>query len=52
MWNGLLVRKDFWEARPQQDFVRGIKEQPGVPDARPPQDNYFVGPYTVTREEL
>lgn len=26
MWNGLIVRKDFWEPRHPQDFIPSIKE--------------------------
>lgn len=26
MWNGMIVRKDFWEPRHPQDFLPSIKE--------------------------
>ncbi len=35
MWNGLIVRKESWEARHPQDFVRGVADYMVVPEARP-----------------
>lgn len=32
MWNGMIVRKDFWEPRHPQDFI------PAVPEAAAPLD--------------
>jgi hypothetical protein len=26
-WDGFLVRKDFWEPRQPQDFVRGLRDK-------------------------
>lgn len=34
MWNGLVVRKDFWEPRHPQDFIPAIRERPAPIDAR------------------
>lgn len=34
-WDGAMVCRKDWEVRPPQDFVRGIKEQAGVPYSRP-----------------
>lgn len=34
-WNNLVVRRQSWEPRHPQDFVRGVKDLPGVHLARP-----------------
>ena len=34
MWNGLIVRKDFWEPRQPQDFIPAIRERPAPTDVR------------------
>lgn len=34
-WNGLIVGKDEWEPRHPQEFVRGIRENIAVKQARP-----------------
>lgn len=36
-WDGLLVKKEFWEPRHPQDFVRGKADKQTVADARPDQ---------------
>lgn len=36
-WTGLIVGKDEWEPRHPQEFVRGIREDIAVRDARPKQ---------------
>lgn len=42
-WNGLLVcQYPCWEARNQQEFVRGIPDDPTVENARPEAGNVFV----------
>ena len=49
-WNGLLVYKEYAEARHPQDFLRPRREKFGVPDARPEraiEDETFVGPLIV-----
>ena len=38
-WNGLLVRKDLWEPRHPQDFVRASTDDQSVDIARPEQDD-------------
>lgn len=43
-WNGLIVDDLVYEPRQPQDFVKGVKDQQGVPDARPLPPNQFVGP--------
>lgn len=30
-WDGYLVRKDFWEQRQPQDFVRGRRDKISIP---------------------
>lgn len=40
-WNGAMVRRESWEARHPQDFVRGRPEHPkGSP--RPEQPDTFI----------
>lgn len=51
-WTGKIVRKESWEARHPQDFIRAIEDSPGVRDARPPQEEWFVGTNEVTPESL
>lgn len=53
-WNGLLVRKEDWEERQPQDFVRGIPDEKPVKDVRPETEDVFVGLYgqPVTIEDL
>jgi hypothetical protein len=36
-WNNYIVRKDFWEPRNAQDFVRGRRDEQASPDPRPRQ---------------
>jgi len=37
-WNNAVVRWESWEPRNEQDFLRGIKDEPAVPLARPRGD--------------
>jgi len=39
MWNGLIVRKDFWEPRHPQDFIPSIPERPGPKEVRMDQED-------------
>lgn len=41
-WDGLQVCKNCWEPRHPQDFVKGVKDDPSVPVARPDQDPTFT----------
>lgn len=41
-WNNLIVREQSWEIRQPQDFVRGVKDDQTVQEARPRQVNVFV----------
>lgn len=34
-WDNLYVCKDDWEPRHEQDFLRGVKDDPSVPFTRP-----------------
>lgn len=36
-WDGLRVCADDWEIRHEQDFLRGVKDDPHVPYTRPDQ---------------
>lgn len=33
-WDGYLVRKDFWEPRQPQDFVRGRRDKIAAPPSQ------------------
>ena len=41
-WQGLIVRKEVFEARQPQDFVRGVNDIQTVPFPRPRQTNTFI----------
>lgn len=44
-WDGLITCPDDWEMRHPQDFIRGVKDDPSVPFARPePPDNFDAAP--------
>ena len=51
-WNNLIVRRESWEPRQPQDFVRGKKDQPGVRDARPRPADYFLSTNEVSPSDL
>lgn len=51
-WDGLRVLRRFSEERHPQDFVRGVKDNPSVPWARPEQADVFLSPGDVTPESL
>lgn len=48
-WQGYRVRKDFWEPRHPQDFVRAVTDDPSAPDPRPKKTADYV---TVSASEL
>jgi hypothetical protein len=50
-WNGLIVHKDFYERRHEQDYIRARRENLTVPDARPEPTPVFVGPLITTIAE-
>lgn len=43
-WQGLIVRREVFEPRQPQDFVRGVNDIQTVPYALPRSPNVFVGP--------
>lgn len=47
-WDGSIVADGLWEPRHPQDFVRGIRDDQSVPDARPPAPDTFVGPIAAS----
>lgn len=47
-WNGLIVRRQDYEERHPQDFVRGRMDRQMVPDARPEPVDNILGPLTTT----
>lgn len=51
-WNGLMVRKESFESRHPQDFVRGVAESPGVRDVRPVPSPRFLTDNEVTAGSL
>ena len=51
-WDNYLVKKEFWEPRQPQDFVRGRKDNQTVPVARPEQSDRFLTNNEVSRDDL
>lgn len=51
-WNGLRVRKESWEPRHPQDFVKGVPDNQSVPDARPEPADTFLTTNQVTRDSF
>jgi len=51
-WDGLFVKKEFWEARHPQDFVKAVKDRQRVPIARDEQAYVFMTDGDVTPESL
>ena len=49
-WQGLIVRKEVFEPRQPQDFVRGVNDIQIVPYPRPRQANVYVGNTTAQFE--
>lgn len=47
-WQGLIVRKEVFEPRQPQDFVRGVNDIQTVPQPRPRPTNVFLGPISTT----
>jgi len=41
-WDGFMVCKDDWEPRPQQEFIRGIKENQATSFSRPESPDVFI----------
>jgi len=51
-WNGLIVDKRFWEPRHPQDYVKGVKDDQSVPEARPWSATYSQSETTLDADEL
>ncbi len=51
-WNGLRVRKESFETRHPQDFVKGREDRQAVPDARPRPPDVFLEANDVTVDDL
>jgi hypothetical protein len=51
-WDGYWVRKDFWEPRHPQDFVRGVRDKIKAEVTRPESEDVFVGANEVKRSDL
>lgn len=43
-WNNLIVRKEVWEPRQPQDFVKGVVDDQTVPLPRPRSVSAYDGP--------
>lgn len=41
-WNGLWVRKESWEPRQPQDYVKSKRDNQSVPIARPGTEIKFI----------
>jgi hypothetical protein len=51
-WNGLRVRKDFWEPRNPQDRLIIAEDDQSVYDPRPEQEDVFLNPGDVSPSDL
>lgn len=51
-WNNLIVRKESWEPRHPQDFIRAKADRQQVPDPRPGPTAYFLAVNEVKAEDL
>jgi hypothetical protein len=53
-WNGYLVRKDLWEPRQPQDFVRGRRDNMSAPpgETRGEGTDVFLTANEVTVDDL
>lgn len=51
-WNNLIVRREEFEPRHPQEFVRGRKDERAVPDARPgPSSDTFIAAGSVVADD-
>lgn len=46
-WQHLIVGRDLWEIRQPQDFVKGVRDDQSVPDARSKLPTPFQGPINL-----
>ena len=53
-WNGLLVRRESWEARHPQDLIRSKMDDQSVPagEANPPGEDIFLATNAVSASDL
>lgn len=51
-WNGLIVAKEYADARHPLDRQFAPRPERSVVDARPPGDDMFLGPGDVTADQL
>lgn len=51
-WDGLIVRKESWDFRHPQDFVKGKRDKQSVSRARPEGVDQFLDPTDVTPDDL
>lgn len=51
-WNNLVVRKESWEPRHPQDFLRVRPDRQDVADPRTRQDPVFLATNEVKAEDL
>lgn len=52
MWNGLFVRKEYWEPRHPQDRVESITENRTPESPRPEGAEVFINATDVTADDL
>lgn len=51
-WDGLIVRKESWEPRHPQDFLRARPDHQQVSDPRSEPDDYFLSTNEVQASDL
>lgn len=49
-WNGLLVRRESFEERHPQDYLRSFEDDQAVPDPRSEAGDSFIGTNTALEE--
>ena len=47
-WDNLMVCPEDFEVRQPQDYVRGVRDQRSIPDARPEAPDVFVTGFVTT----
>lgn len=44
-WDGLRVKRDWWEPRHPQDFVAVLRDKQSVPNPRPDNETDYTMPF-------
>ena len=52
LWNGLIVKRSWYEPRNPQDFIRASADRQVVADPRPEGADVFLTANQITRADL